>query len=307
MSGTTWTKFFWADWESDPALRLCSLAAQGLWMRMLCIAASHDPIGYVAVAGRGLDETALARMTGCSESEVAALLGELDRNGVFSRDRHRRIYSRRMVSDARKAATARKNGKNGGNPSLCKKRDIYPLDKGSDKGGLKPHKPEASIQKEERETDVSCPKPRKPRISYPDEFEEFWKGFPTDANMSKAEAFKVWKGLADDDKALAIASLPSFRRYCRDHATYRPVHACRYLAQRRFEGHAAGLSSPTTAARRPEDDPSQWGESQWRQALSYVRSNGSWDRDLGPPPGEPGCLAPRHLLNDRDRNLRQAA
>ena len=59
MSGTIWSKFYWSDWETDPALRLCSLAAQGLWMRMLCVAASHDPIGYVAVAGRGLDETAL--------------------------------------------------------------------------------------------------------------------------------------------------------------------------------------------------------------------------------------------------------
>ena len=124
MSGTTWTKFFWSDWESDPALRHCSLAAQGLWMRMLCIAAAHDPIGYVAVAGRGLDETSLARMTGCQESEATILLGELDRNGVFSRDRHGRIYNRRMIDDAKKASIARKNGKNGGNPTLRKSSDV---------------------------------------------------------------------------------------------------------------------------------------------------------------------------------------
>lgn len=93
MSGVVWSKFFWQDWETDPAVRLCSLAAQGLWMRMLCIASAHDPIGYVAVAGKGLDETSLARLTGCQESEIASLLGELDRNGVFSRDRQGRIYS----------------------------------------------------------------------------------------------------------------------------------------------------------------------------------------------------------------------
>lgn len=87
-------------------------------MDMLSIAGAHDPIGYVAVAGRGLDETAIARMTGVSESEVHALLGELERNGVFSRDRHGRIYSRRMVRDARKAAIARKDGAKGGNPKL---------------------------------------------------------------------------------------------------------------------------------------------------------------------------------------------
>lgn len=149
MSGTTWTKFYWSDWESDPALRLCSLAAQGLWMRMLCIASAHDPIGYVAVAGRGLDETALARMTGCSGSEAADLLGELERNGVFSRDRNGRIYSRRMVSDAKRAAIARKNGKMGGNPTLSDKKTNPPRDKRTDKASLKTQEPVTSNQKGE--------------------------------------------------------------------------------------------------------------------------------------------------------------
>jgi hypothetical protein len=130
MSGTVWSKFFWSDWESDPALRLCSFAAQGFWMRMLCIAAAHDPIGYVAVAGKGLDETALARLTGCPESEIACLIGELERNGVFSRDRLGRIYSRRMTADARKAAVARRNGLKGGNPSLSWQSEKPPGDRG---------------------------------------------------------------------------------------------------------------------------------------------------------------------------------
>jgi hypothetical protein len=147
VSGNPWSKFFWADWESDPALKLCSLAAQGLWMRMLCIAASHDPIGYVAVAGRGLEGTDLARMTGASEPEVDALVGELVRNGVCSRDAKGRFYSRRMIRDARRSAEARKNGKLGGNPSLAKvtgkARGVKGSDKTGDKGGDKPHNPEA--------------------------------------------------------------------------------------------------------------------------------------------------------------------
>lgn len=141
MSGTIWTRFFWSDWETDQALRLCSFGAQGLWMRLLCIAAAHDPIGYVAVAGRGLDETDIARMTGGTESEVHALLGELDRNGVFSRDRHGRIYSRRMVTDARKAAIAKKNGKSGGNPSLAKDKGNPASDNPMDKPRLKAQEP----------------------------------------------------------------------------------------------------------------------------------------------------------------------
>src|SRR4051794_20766626 len=118
MSGTIWSKFFWSDWESDPNLRLCSLAAQGLWMRMLCIAAGHEPVGYVAIAGKGLDEASLARLAGCAQVELGALIAELEGNRVFSRDRHGRIYSRRMIADARKARLARRNGLKGGNPSL---------------------------------------------------------------------------------------------------------------------------------------------------------------------------------------------
>lgn len=154
MSGTTWSKWFWSDWQSDAGVRICSFAAKGLWMDMLCIAAQHDPIGYVAVGGRALDSTALARLTGGSESEIADLLAELDRNGVFSRDRHGRIYSRRMISDVKKAERARKNGMRGGNPNLrnnegnplsvnrTPNHDVKPPDKGVDK----PHKPEARIQ-----------------------------------------------------------------------------------------------------------------------------------------------------------------
>ena len=160
MSGTVWSKFFWSDWESDPALRLCSFAAQGFWMRMLCIAAAHDPIGYVAVAGKALDETALARLTGCPVSEVSCLIGELERNGVFSRDRLGRIYSRRMTADARKAAVARRNGHKGGNPTLLKQQGLSKheakslpdkamdkaSDMGSDKARHKPQRPESKLQ-----------------------------------------------------------------------------------------------------------------------------------------------------------------
>ncbi|TGQ52559.1 hypothetical protein EN836_19215 [Mesorhizobium sp. M1C.F.Ca.ET.193.01.1.1] len=147
MSGTVWSKFFWSDWESDPNLRLCSLAAQGLWMRMLCIAAAHEPVGYVAIAGKRLDEAALARLAGCAENELGMLLSELEQNRVFSRDRHGRIFSRRMTADARKARVARRNGLRGGSPSLSKERVFSPSDKGGvkagDKRGDKPQSPEA--------------------------------------------------------------------------------------------------------------------------------------------------------------------
>jgi hypothetical protein len=155
MSGVLWSKFFWSDHESDPSLRLCSLAAQGLWMRMLCIAAQHDPIGFVCVSGQPLDVTALARMTGSAEAEVAVLMTELSRNGVCSRDRSGRLYSRRMVKDAQAVAKARIDGLRGGNPVLggpsspSKRGRKSSTLKGRDKGGVKPQSPEASTRVED--------------------------------------------------------------------------------------------------------------------------------------------------------------
>lgn len=110
--------WFWRDWESDVALKACSLAAQGLWMRMLCIAAQHDPIGYVAVNRVGLDPEGIARIAGAGVDETRSLMDELSQNGVFSRDRNGTIYNRRMTRDAKKQALARKSGERGGNPKL---------------------------------------------------------------------------------------------------------------------------------------------------------------------------------------------
>jgi hypothetical protein len=146
VSGTAWSKFFWSDWQNDPALRLCSLSAQGLWMRMLCVAAEADPIGYVTVNGRALGVTDIARLAGVTETECESLLSELDRNGVFSRDNKQRIYSRRLVRDAKRAALARKNGKNGGNPRLCPNTENPRPDNPPLKGEVKPHKPLANSQ-----------------------------------------------------------------------------------------------------------------------------------------------------------------
>jgi hypothetical protein len=87
---------------------------------MLCIAAKHDPIGYVAIARVGLDSNAIARLTGGDLSEVESLIEELARSGVFSRDRHGTIYNRRMVRDDKKRRQAQKNGRLGGNPALKK-------------------------------------------------------------------------------------------------------------------------------------------------------------------------------------------
>jgi len=266
MSGTVWSKFFWTDWANDPALRLCGLAAQGLWMRMLCIAAESDPRGYVTVNGRSLEVTDIARLAGVTEIECEPLLAELARNGVFSRDRKGTIYSRRMVRDAKSAKKSQENGRNGGNPTLLKQREIFSWDNPPDKGEDKPHKPYA-INQEEEKKDVST-KPAGRRLSYPRDFDDFLKQYPTDRLMSKQEASKAWGRLSDDDRAMVMISLPAFRAYCEKDTTYRPVHACRYISQRRFEGFAKAAED---VAKQAVIYP---GTPQWQAWVKYKTEKG---------------------------------
>ena len=113
-----WMKFYPSDWRSDPALRMCSLAARGLWMEMLCVMHEADPCGSLVINGRALTPRQISALAGCSLPETEAALSELEEAGVFGRESDGTIYSRRMRRDVEKAQRDRDNGKNGGNPLL---------------------------------------------------------------------------------------------------------------------------------------------------------------------------------------------
>lgn len=121
MSAMPWAKFFWDDWESDEALKMCSPGAQALWMRMLCVCAKAD--GFLMIAGQKLGADDMARLTGWPTADVQKWWDELKRWGVYSVEGRGKVFSRRLVRDAKRSRTARENGKNGGNPSLRKDRD----------------------------------------------------------------------------------------------------------------------------------------------------------------------------------------
>lgn len=113
------------------------------------------------------------------------------------------------------------------------------------------------------------PKGRK-RISYPSDFEDFWKLYPTDPNMSKLKAYEKWKKLSADDRKSCSAGVPGFRKYCFDNKSYRPVHACRFISERRFEGFApsggAQDGQKTIAVRK--------GTPEWNAWVAYRREQG---------------------------------
>jgi hypothetical protein len=111
-----WSKFSWNAWETDPGLALCSMAAQGFWMRLLCIAAKED--GYVLVNGAPPSHADLAYLMRTSVQDVDSWIADLEGNGVFSRTGRNVIYCRRIVKESKGVVEARENGKRGGNPKL---------------------------------------------------------------------------------------------------------------------------------------------------------------------------------------------
>lgn len=216
-----WLKFYPSDWRSDPKLRMCSLAARGLWIEMLALMHEANPRGHLLVNGIAPSDTQLAVLIG--SPLVQDLTSELEQVGVFSRTNNGVIYSRRMTRDDAKAETARVNGSLGGNPAL--NPEVKPPDK--------PQIPESRSQS----LDKKAFRSKRKRVSYPPDFEEFWNDYPTDPNMAKKEAFAEWGKLDEIDRAAATKSLVAFKFYCKRQPDYRPIHANRYLKHRRFDGH----------------------------------------------------------------------
>lgn len=138
-------KFYTSDWRAEPRLRNCTIAARGLWMEMLCLMHEADHRGYLVVNDKPMTDEQLSVQTGVPLALLPDLVRELEEQVVFSRTRTGVIYSRRMVRDAKKSRVARKNGRNGGNPTLVKQRRNPASDNQQDKPGdkLRSQKPEA--------------------------------------------------------------------------------------------------------------------------------------------------------------------
>lgn len=239
-----WMKFYPSDWRADPALRMCSLGARGLWMEMLCL--MHEAEGFLTVNGKELVPRQLAALSGASVDDVTAWLVELSDAGVFSRDERGFIYSRRMLKDLRRAAEDKANGRKGGNPAL--KGGVNPPVGGGDKA----QKPEARSQKldSEKKEDLSSSGDDKPAeknsekavkkvlpFEYPGEFEMWWAEYPRHKGTSKAEAYKSWKKLTTADQDAALEGAIAYAESCRAAKTEDRFicHPCVFLNQRRWE------------------------------------------------------------------------
>lgn len=129
MTATHSTKFFWSDWLGDQQVRRLTHAERGLWIDLLALAAVGSPVGYVCdERGRPLPLEEICRVTNAaSVEEVTKLIAGILDKGVASRDRAGRLFNRRMVREAAKAAKLRKNGIKGADATRLKWKELQDL------------------------------------------------------------------------------------------------------------------------------------------------------------------------------------
>ncbi len=120
MSNRPSFQFYPADWRKDPSLSVCSMAAKGLWIELLCIAHESGCYGVLEINGKPMSVQQIARSVGESPASVSKLLAELESAGVFSRREDGAILSRRMLRDEHIRKVRTDAGKQGGNPNLLK-------------------------------------------------------------------------------------------------------------------------------------------------------------------------------------------
>ena len=125
-----WSRFFWAEWERDNALAICSHNAQSVWMRLLCIASQGRDYGYITINGNIPTDLELAKLMRphMDVRRFRHALAELERNKVLSRDGKGRLFSRRMLGEMESFLRHHSDGKRGastryGEPGYTQKQN----------------------------------------------------------------------------------------------------------------------------------------------------------------------------------------
>jgi hypothetical protein len=290
--------FFWNDWDNDPALRLCSLAAQGFWMRLLCVAARHDPKGYVAIEGRPLTMTETARCAGCSELEAESLLAELLSKGVTTQDRAGRIYNRRMVRAAKLSRTRSEVGKLGAEITNEKKReksDLARQNDGKDVGKPPGKQVASSIL-------LSSNKKNIQKKGSP-EFDAFWAACPRKVGVGKARE-KYTTAL---EKASHESLLAGMKRYAASVVGKEEqfiAHPATWLHQERWLDELA--AQPAVQAQSSMYADLDADDRKWITRLEGFWERKFWLDDWGPKPDQIDHRCPKHLVDRYEQHVRKS-
>lgn len=111
-----WIKFYPVDWRGDPRLRMCSLAARGLWADLIGYMHEAEPYGHLLIDGKKPSLADIGALIGRPKAEVTKAFLELGGRGVFSQTDDGVVFSRRMVRDHERSEEGRRQvEKRGGN------------------------------------------------------------------------------------------------------------------------------------------------------------------------------------------------
>lgn len=173
--------------------------------------------------------------------KVVARLVELGKLRLDGDQLSQKRAQSEVERSANRIQSASENGAKGGRPRQ-KAEEKQQNEKADGSGGGKLTNNYQLATRSEVSNDTSSqlrPKAPRRRISYPPLFEEFWSGYPVDSLMSKKEAGLAFAKLDEDEQRELISALPAFKAHCSAHVDYRPVHAVRFISQRRWEGFEA--------------------------------------------------------------------
>ena len=174
MTKKPWFKFYPTDWRDDEALRMCSIAARGLWLEMLCIMDRAQPRGFLLVKDKRPSIPQIATMAGITAQECAPLLKELEENGVFERRLDGTLFSRKMASEGAMQAVGRKNAEKRWDPDLID--EIASVD-----GGLTCARDQSPESRDSDRESSGESQSRKPRAKLAGALPE---GFPDEESMA---------------------------------------------------------------------------------------------------------------------------
>jgi hypothetical protein len=288
-----WSKFYWADWRSDPRLRMCTLAARGLWMEMLALMNEATPFGHLLVNDQSPTDIQLAVLAGAPPDQVPDLLRELETAGVFSRTGKGVIYSRRMTRDEKKAKKARQIGKTGGNPTLRKQRGNPAWDNPPVKPPDNTQRPDTRGQIPERLAQQTHTPSSAPEVALGNRLLEVIGIDPAKCAWSFAPILG-WLSAGYDPEIVIVPTVRDVMRRQRlsKGEVWKPnglqfFHAAIVEAASRPD-----LPAPQSTAPRVDPNVRKWSPERWRVTYGAFQETGVWPPDYGPPPGTEGHLGP---------------
>lgn len=179
-----WMKFEVSKWEQDDDLCMCSPAARGIWIGMLCLMWRSECRGYLMRNGRAMTPREISvLLRGVTVDEVTAAVDELVENRVCSITDEGVYFNRKMVREQedRDHNAERMRDARGANDQcaddvqmMCKKcaddvqevcGDCASTDKDKDK------------DKEIKEKDKEKEKEKEKKSEQNEGFEEWWQLF----------------------------------------------------------------------------------------------------------------------------------